>query len=117
MNARRALTLCALLGSAASLAQDKSFGDWPAGTDPREVGKRVAERFIPTPHMEMPSHGNRALHYAHVATWVGVLQFAQLTRDEDLRVRLVTPSPMPNGTTRRPMGSRSRHAGGSMTCT
>ena len=49
--------------TSAAFAQNKYFGDWPAGTDPREVGKRVAERFIPTPHMEMTSHGPQALHY------------------------------------------------------
>ena len=57
-------------------ARNKYFSDWPAGTDPREVGKRVAERFIPTPHMDMPNHGPQALHYSHVATWTGALQFA-----------------------------------------
>jgi unsaturated rhamnogalacturonyl hydrolase len=72
-----------------AFAQNRYFGDWPAGTDPRDVGKRVAERFIPTPHMEMPSHGPQALHYAHVATWTGALQFAQVTKDEDLRKRLI----------------------------
>jgi len=89
VKARVIFALCGLLGAAASFAQNQHFGDWPAGTDPREVGKRVAERFIPTPHMEMPSHGNRALHYAQVATWVGALQFALVTRDDDLRQRLV----------------------------
>ena len=29
------------------------------------------------------------MHYAHVATWVGALQFALVTKDEDLRQRLV----------------------------
>jgi rhamnogalacturonyl hydrolase YesR len=77
------------LGASAAMAQNRYFGDWPAGTDPREVGRRVAERFIPTPHMEMPNHGPKALHYAHVATWVGALQFAGVTRDEELKSRLV----------------------------
>ena len=77
-----------MLGSAAALAQNKYFADWPAGTDPRDVGKRVAERFIPTPHMEMPGHGPQALHYSHVATWVGALQFAGVTQDADLAARL-----------------------------
>jgi rhamnogalacturonyl hydrolase YesR len=84
------LAACALLGAGAAFAQNKNFGDWPAGTDPREVGKRVAERFIPTPHMEMNAHGPQALHYAHVATWVGALQFAKLTDDQDLLTRLVS---------------------------
>ena len=90
MRSRVLLALCALLASGAALAQNKYFGDWPAGTDPREVGKRVSERFIPTPHMEMPSHGPQALHYSHVATWVGTLQFAAVTKDQDLMARLVT---------------------------
>jgi rhamnogalacturonyl hydrolase YesR len=89
MKHRPVLALCALLGSAAALAQGKYFADWPAGTDPREVGKRVAERFIVTPHMEMPSHGPQALHYAHVATWVGALQFSLVTKDAELRQKLV----------------------------
>ena len=40
------LMLCALL-VAPAVAQKRYFGDWPADTDPREVGKRVSERFIP----------------------------------------------------------------------
>jgi rhamnogalacturonyl hydrolase YesR len=83
------IALCAWLGGSAALAQDKYFADWPAGADPRDVGKRVAERFIPTPHMEMPSHGPLALHYSHVATWVGSLQFAAVTKDQELLSRLV----------------------------
>jgi len=79
----------ALLAPALALAQNKYFTDWPAGTDPREVGKRVAERFIPTPHMVNTNHGRLSLHYAHVATWTGALQFAQVTKDDDLRRRLV----------------------------
>ena len=80
--------VCLLLASVA-FGQDKNFADWPAGTDPREVGKRIAERFIPTPHMEMNAHGPKALHYAAVNTWVGALQFAQVTQDADLSKRLV----------------------------
>jgi hypothetical protein len=32
----------------------------------------------------------QALHYSHVATWVGTLQFAAVTQDQDLMARLVT---------------------------
>jgi unsaturated rhamnogalacturonyl hydrolase len=102
MRSPRLALAVALLVSAAALAQNpaqnptqaaparnRHFSDWPAGTDPRDVGKRVAEAFIPVPHMEMPSHGPKALHYSHVATWTGGLQFAQVTRDKDLGKRLV----------------------------
>ena len=75
--------------ASAAMAQNKYFADWPAGTAPAEVGKRVAEVFIPTPHMEMNAHGPLALHYSHVATWTGALQFASATKDKDLMTRLV----------------------------
>jgi unsaturated rhamnogalacturonyl hydrolase len=87
--ARALLAAGALLAAAGAFAQDKYFTDWPAGSAPGEVGKRIAERFIPTPHMEMNAHGPQALHYAAVNTWVGALQFAQLTHDVDLSKRLV----------------------------
>ncbi len=87
------LSLCAHAfaqdSGAAAPANNKYFSSWPAGTDPREVGKRVADAFIPVANMEMPSHGPKALHYSHVATWTGSLQFAQVTRDKDLKKRLV----------------------------
>jgi rhamnogalacturonyl hydrolase YesR len=76
--------------SVATFAQSSHFTDWPAGTEPREVGKRIAERFIPTPHMDMNTHGPNALHYSHVATWTGALTFATLSGDKDLLERLVT---------------------------
>ena len=90
MNSRRLwLGIACLLATGAAFGAEQFFKDWPAGTDPRDVGKRVAERFIPTPHMTMSNHGNQALHYAHVNTWTGALQFAALTKDADLRQRLV----------------------------
>jgi unsaturated rhamnogalacturonyl hydrolase len=90
MNTRLLAAALALSLAGTALAQNKHFGDWPAGSDPREVGKRVAERFIPTPHMEIPNLGPRALHYSHVATWTGALQFARVTKDDDLAARLAT---------------------------
>jgi rhamnogalacturonyl hydrolase YesR len=65
-------------------AQQDYFSNWPAGTSPQEVGKRVAEHFIPTPHQ-----GNGTIFYGEVATWYGALTFAQLTHDNDLRDRLI----------------------------
>jgi unsaturated rhamnogalacturonyl hydrolase len=83
------LLAACLLATAPAIAQNGIFGDWPADADPREVGKRIAERFIPTPHMENNSHGPQALHYAAVNTWVGALQFALVSQDADLSKRLV----------------------------
>jgi rhamnogalacturonyl hydrolase YesR len=80
------VALALLLPAAASTlsAQQDYFTNWPAGTSPQEVGKRVAEHFIPSPHQ-----GNGTIFYGEVATWYGGLTFAQLTRDTDLRDRLI----------------------------
>ena len=68
----------------------KEFQDWPAGTSPQEIGKRVAERFIATPHTnfgrpEPPTQ----ITYPEVVTWYGALTFAKLTHDKDLDTKLI----------------------------
>lgn len=59
------------------------FAEWPAGRSPQEVGKRVAEHFVVSPHQY------RKVHYSEVATWYGALTFAALSKDNDLRDRLI----------------------------
>ena len=96
-----ALLSVALLGGLVAAAQQDVFSNWPAGTSPQEVGKRVAEHFVTSPHQYTPT-----LHYAEVATWYGSLTFAQLTHDDKLRNELITKFEpmMPGGTdtARRP---------------
>jgi unsaturated rhamnogalacturonyl hydrolase len=70
--------------SAALPAQQDYFNNWPAGDSPQEVGKRLAEHFITSPHQ-----GNGTIFYGEVGTWYGALTFAQLTNDTDLRDRLI----------------------------
>ena len=65
-------------------AQQNYFADWPAGTSPQEVGKRVAERFILSSHQD-PKH----IAYPEVCTWYGALTFAELSGDKDLSSRLI----------------------------
>ena len=79
-----ALALLLPAGAATLSAQQDYFSNWPAGSSPQEVGKRVAEHFIPTPHQ-----GTGTIFYGEVATWYGALTFAQLTHDNDLRDRLI----------------------------
>lgn len=92
------------LGSSGAVAQQDFFSDWPPGTSPQEIGKRVAEHFIPSPHQ-----GNKVF-YGEVATWYGALTFAQLTSDTDLRNRLVKrfDSLLPGGSDTSLIGTR-RH--------
>jgi hypothetical protein len=66
-------------------AERKEFQEWPAGTSPREIGKRVAEDFVLRP-FERPT---RFVIYPEVCTWYGGLTLAPLIGDTDLRDRLV----------------------------
>lgn len=67
-----------------SVAQQNYFSDWPLGKSPKEVGKRVAEHFVVSPHQD-PSR----IIYPEVCTWYGALTFAQLADDKDLSSRLI----------------------------
>ncbi len=60
------------------------FGSWPEGKSPQEVGKRVAEHFVTSPHQY-----SETINYSEVAAWYGALTFAQLTHDDALRVELI----------------------------
>jgi rhamnogalacturonyl hydrolase YesR len=78
------VALAVVLGTGAA-AEPPEFQSWPAGTSPREIGKRVAENFVVRP-FERPT---RFVIYPEVCTWYGALTLAQLAGDADLRDRLV----------------------------
>lgn len=90
MNRARAIVVLLTVGMAIfgvverSTAQQNYFSDWPAGTSPNEVGKRVAEHFVVSPHQNP-----RFIIYPEVCTWYGALTFAQLAGDKDLSSRLI----------------------------
>lgn len=73
-----------VIGCVQSVAQQsKEFRNWPSGTSPQEVGKRVAERFA-----EKAALSTTAQIYTATCAWYGALTFAQLTSDKDLTSRL-----------------------------
>ena len=74
--------LFGVVGQAAG--QQNYFTDWPQGASPEEVGKRVAERFVSSPHMDPKS-----ITYPEVCTWYGALTLAQLSGDKELSSRLI----------------------------
>lgn len=81
-----------ILGSC--LADDRQpacFNDWPEGKSPAEVGKRVAENFLPRKFRfeTDPSKAKLGVIYPEVITWYGSLTVAGLTKDEELRDRLI----------------------------
>jgi unsaturated rhamnogalacturonyl hydrolase len=79
-----AVALLILTLTLPAAAQTNYFTDWPAGTSPAEVGKRVAEHFVISPHAD-PKH----IVYQEVCTWYGALTFAQLSGDKDLSAKLI----------------------------
>ena len=60
------------------------FTNFPAGSAPQEVGKRLAEHFVTSPHQ-----GTKTIFYGECAIWYGALTVAQLTHDDTLRQRLI----------------------------
>ena len=100
-------TAAALWLSIATLtaaAQQDYFGNWPPSVSPQEVGKRVAEHFVSSPHQ-----GDRVF-YGEVGTWYGALTFAHLTSDKELQEKLIRRFDplMPGGADTRLIGTR-RH--------
>src|SRR5215469_3808222 len=66
------------------LAQDKYFSNWPAGTSPLEVGNRVDEHFVTSPHQDP-----KKITYPEVCTWYGALTFAHLSGNKQLTDELI----------------------------
>jgi unsaturated rhamnogalacturonyl hydrolase len=81
----RIIATAVVLTSATAFApaQQDYFSNWPQGASPQEVGKRVAEHFITSPHQ------GKTIFYGEVCTWYGALTFAQLTSDKDLQEKLI----------------------------
>ena len=90
MNRNGWLLLGGIALSAMARAETKpfDFGPWAPGASPAEIGKRLAEHFVASPHL----HRNAAdqfVVYPEVCTWYGALTYAQLADDRDLTRRLV----------------------------
>lgn len=76
--------------SAGDHSHNAHFGEWPEGRSPREIGDRVAARFIPQPHFNdnRPTPPRR-ITYPEVCTWYGALTFASATGNTALRDQLI----------------------------
>ena len=86
----RAMIRCLLGGLAvtglacAAAAQIKEFGNWPPGTAPGEVGKKIVENMLPRWIPNKPY-----VHYAEDSTWYTALEFAKLTNDQAMTDALI----------------------------
>jgi unsaturated rhamnogalacturonyl hydrolase len=65
------------------------FKNWPAGRSPQEVGIRVADRFILSPHGVYGYGAVPHIPYFEVCTWYGALTFSKETQNEPLGQKLV----------------------------
>ena len=88
---RRLTTLIFLLiglsHSQTASGQSKYFGSWPAGTSPKEIGKRLAENFARR-DFEYQSGKREFVIYPEACAWYGALNVAGEIRDQDLSTRL-----------------------------
>lgn len=79
----------ATTAAAQSSGASADFDHWPKGTSPKEIGARVANRFLETPH---PNFGRptppKTITYPEVCTWYGALTFAKESGDKKMVTRL-----------------------------
>ena len=81
---------CLIAATLPALAQQREFKKWPAGKSPREIGKRVAEHFVTTPHTNFGrSEPTAFITYPESVAWYGALTFADLSGDKDLTAKLI----------------------------
>ena len=71
-------------GLRSGCAQSTYFSNWPAGLSPAEVGKRVAEHFVTSPHQSQTK-----IIYPEVCAWYGALALAEVSGDKGLLTELI----------------------------
>jgi rhamnogalacturonyl hydrolase YesR len=82
-----AAAFCILAISAPAFGQGDNFGNWPAGSSPAQVGKRLAENWAKR-DFEFQSGKRQFLIYPEACAWYGALTTAKLLKDKDLQSRL-----------------------------
>ncbi len=76
---------------AAQVPAARCFSEWPAGTSPTEVGKRIAENVMPRQLRceTRPEKAPLGVIYPEAISWYGALTFARLAGDTALGERIV----------------------------
>jgi rhamnogalacturonyl hydrolase YesR len=83
------LTVATILAGAVLVhGQSEYFRDWPSGTAPKEVGKRLGENFVKR-DFEYESGRRPFVIYTEVCAGYGALNIAKELKDTDLSARLV----------------------------
>jgi rhamnogalacturonyl hydrolase YesR len=70
-------------------ANESDLKHWPKGSSPQEIGMRIADHFIASPHFNYfhPTPAT-SIVYPETCTWYGALTFAKLTMNDDLFKKL-----------------------------
>jgi rhamnogalacturonyl hydrolase YesR len=72
--------------------KDYDLTHWPEGTTPEEIGSRLAQRYLATPHKSSGDVSStdipEQITYSEACTWLGSLWFAGVTDNDDLLTRL-----------------------------
>ena len=86
------LAMAGVLFSAGLLAQDYDLKNFPAGSTPDEVGRRIINKYLNTPHTQygvIRVNPPELVTYPDVCAWLGGLWFADKVNDKQLYGRLV----------------------------
>ena len=90
MLAAAALFLICCYPASAQHKRAKEFQNWPKGSSPQEIGKKVAEHFVVTPHTNFGrATAPTQITYPEDVAWYGALTFARVSDDKDLIARLI----------------------------
>jgi rhamnogalacturonyl hydrolase YesR len=90
---KKVIFLSLLAGTLMLQAQDYNLNNFPAGSTPEEIGIRIVNKYLRSPHSQ---YGNirsevspTQITYPDVCTWLGGLWFAEAIKDQALYDRLV----------------------------
>jgi unsaturated rhamnogalacturonyl hydrolase len=82
------ITLIILTTTTPASSQDKYFKKWPKGSSPEEIGNRIAQKYLVSPHSRYgntrPEVPPTQITYPDVCTWLGGMWFAEQTKNEIL---------------------------------
>jgi unsaturated rhamnogalacturonyl hydrolase len=70
-----------------AFGQSRYFANWPAGSSPKEIGKRLAENFVKR-SFEYQSGKREFVIYPEACAWYGALNVAGEIHDRDLQDKL-----------------------------
>ena len=93
VKAKLIFTVASVMACSSLIAQKANdiaeFKKWPKGTSPKEIGKRIADHFVETPHTNFnrPTPP-RVITYPETCTWYGALNFAEVTGNRALTQQL-----------------------------